>query len=206
MDKTIEIAAWLYKNNPEFSNLKTHQAQQLMDGVMTMARLFLMANGQGEAIPGGFYAGGGRVFLQALEGKWYTLPEVEYDFSDDLLHSLKTILRRFSYATPEGLMESIAKAEPFCRYVNGKAPLPVPDEEIPQPFLKSMQAIKQQFKDYDFNYTVIKVQDRNFFGEPGFQLMPGEYDELVRAIKEGLIEPGQLYRLARDKSGGLIAW
>lgn len=206
MDKTIEIAAWLYKNNPEFTHLNTAQAQRLMDGVMTMARVFLLANGQGDAIPGPLHAGGGRVFLPELEGKWYSLPGVEYSFSEDMLHSLKTILRRFSYATVDGLNEGIANAAPFCRYINGARPVPVPDEEIPEDFLRSMRIIKQQYADFDFDYTVVKVQDRNFFAEPGFELQPGEYEELMRAIKEGLIEPGQLYRLSRDKSGNLIAW
>ena len=52
MDKTLEIAAWLYKNNKEFTNLKTDEAQLLMDGTMAMAHIFLYANGQDAALPG----------------------------------------------------------------------------------------------------------------------------------------------------------
>ena len=206
MDKTLEIAAWLYKNNAEFTNLKTAEAQKLMDGVMAMAHIYLLANGQAEALPGPLYAGKGRVYLPALEGKWHSLGAVQEEFSDELLHSLKTVLRRFSYAAPDGLMESLAKADPFCYYVNSPESAPVPDDEMPEDFLKSMRLIKQQFAEFDFDYRVVKVRDRNFFAEPGFDLRPGEYDDLVRAMDEGLIEPGQLYRLTRDKSGNLIAW
>lgn len=206
MDKTIEIAAWLYKNNREFTNLKTDEARLLMDGTMAMAHIFLLANGQGEALPGPLYAGNGRVFLPALQGKWHSLGTVEYSFSDELLHSLKTILRRFSYAGPADLMDGLCKADPFYYYVKGTEAVPVPDDEIPEAFLKSMQLIKQQFADFDFDYSVIKVGDRNFFAEPGFELQSGEYDEILRAIKEGLIEPGQFYRISRDKTGGLMVW
>lgn len=205
MDKTLEIAAWLYKNNKEFTNLKTDEAQLLMDGTMAMAHIFLYANGQGSSLPGPLYAGNGRVFLPELKGKWYSLPSVEYSFSDELLHSLKTILRRFSYAPAAAIMESLSKADPFCYYVKGE-PVPVPDDEIPEAFLKSMRLIKQQFAEFDFDYTVVKVRDRNFFAEPGFELMPGEYDDIVRAMDEGMIEPDQLYRLNRDKTGNLMVW
>ena len=36
MDKTLEAAAWLYKNNREFTNLKTAEARLLMDGTMAI--------------------------------------------------------------------------------------------------------------------------------------------------------------------------
>ncbi len=205
MDKTIEIAAWLYKNNKEFINLKTEDAQRLMDGTMAMAHIYLLANGQGDALPGPLHAGRGRIFLPELEGKWYSLAAVEYSFSDELLHSLKTVLRRFSYAPPSELMESLIKADPFCYYIKGE-PVAVPDDEIPEAFLKSMRLIKQQFADFDFDYSVVKVGERNFFAEPGFDLQPGEYDEIIRAMKEGLIEPGQFYRISRDKTGNLMVW
>lgn len=205
MDKTLEIAAWLYKNNKEFTNLKTTEARLLMDGTMAMAHIFLLANGQADALPGPLYAGNGRVFLPELEGKWYSLASVEYSFSDELLHSLKTVLRRFSYAPPAELMESLSKADPFCYYVKGE-PVAVRDDEIPEAFLKSMRLIKQQYAEFDFDYSVVKVGERNFFAEPGFELMPGEYDDIIRAMKEGLIEPGQFYRISRDKTGNLMVW
>lgn len=205
MDKTLEIAAWLYNNNMEFSNLRTADAQLLMDGTMAMAHIFLTANGHKDAIPGPLYAGNGRVFLPDLEGKWYSLPNIEYSFSDELLHHLKTILRRFSYAPPAELMAGLTKADPFCYYAKGE-PAAVQDDEIPEAFFKSMRLIKQQFADFDFDYKVIKVQNRNFFVASDFELLPGEYDEIVRAMKEGLIEPDQLYRIDRDKSGGLMVW
>ena len=190
MDKTLEIAAWLYKNNKEFTNLKTDEARLLMDGTMAMAHIFLYANGQGSSLPGPLYAGSGRIFLPELEGKWYSFPSVEYSFS---------------YAPAAAIMESLSKADPFCYYVKGE-PVPVPDDEIPEAFLKSMRLIKQQFAEFDFDYTVVKVRDRNFFAEPGFELMPGEYDDIVRAMDEGMIEPDQLYRLNRDKTGNLMVW
>ena len=205
MDKTLEAAAWLYKNNREFTNLKTAEARLLMDGTMAMAHIVLLANGRGEALPGPLYAGGGRVFLPALEGKWHDLANMEYSFDDELLTNLKIILRRFSYAPASLLMEGLIKADPFCYYAKGE-PAPVKDDEIPEDFLKSMRLIKQQFEKFDFNYRVIKVQDRNFFAEPDFELLPGEYDEIARAMKEGLIEPNQLYRIDRNKAGGLMVW
>lgn len=205
MDKTLEIAAWLYKNNKEFTNLKTADAQLLMDGTMAMAHIFLLANGQGDALPGPLYAGNGRVYLPALEGKWYILPQVEYSFSHELLHHLKTVMRRFSYAPPAQLMAGLTKADPFCYYVKGE-PVAVPDDEIPEDFLKSMRLIKHQFADFDFDYKVLKVQERNFFVASDFELQPGEYDEITRAMKEGLIEPNQLYRIDRNKAGGLMVW
>lgn len=205
MDKTLETAAWLYKNNKEFTNLKTAEAQLLMDGTMAMAHVFLLANGRGDALPSPLYAGKGRVFLPELEGKWYSLPDIEYSFDDELLHHLKTILRRFSYAPPARLMEGLVKADPFCYYAEGE-PEAVKDDEIPEAFLKSMRLIKQQFVGFDFDYKVIKVQDRNFFVTSDFELLPGEYDEIARAMKEGLIEPDQLYRIDRSKTGDLMVW
>ncbi|MBQ3131405.1 MAG: hypothetical protein IJC24_01735 [Clostridia bacterium] len=205
MDKTLEIAAWLYKNNKEFTNLKTAEAQLLMDGTMAMAHIFLLANGQGDALPGPLYAGKGRVFLPELEGKWYSLANIECSFSDELLHYLKIILRRFSYAPAPELMAGLIKADPFCYYAKGE-PVAVKDDEIPEGFLKSMRLIKHQFADFDFDYKVIKVNDRNFFAGSDFELLPGEYDEIVRAMKEGLIEPNQLYRIDRNKAGGLMVW
>ncbi len=205
MDKTLEIAAWLYKNNKEFTNLKTNQAQLLMDGTMAMAHIFLTANGRAEAIPGPLHAGSGRVFLPALDGKWYSLPNIEYSFDDELLHHLKTVLRRFSYAPPAELMAGLIKADPFCYYAKGE-PVAVKDDEIPDDFFKSMRLIRQQFADFDFDYKVLKVADRNFFVASDFELLPGEYDEIVRAMKEGMIEPNQLYRIDRNKAGGLMVW
>ena len=120
-----------------------------------------------------------------------------------------TALKRCCAASPTPLPMASWKASPRripSAYVNSPESAPVPDDEMPEDFLKSMRLIKQQFAEFDFDYRVVKVRDRNFFAEPGFDLRPGEYDDLVRAMDEGLIEPGQLYRLTRDKSGNLIAW
>ncbi len=207
MDKTIEIAKWLCDSNGEFKSLKTDEAFYLLNGVMVMAKIFLYANGQGELMgDAAITAGRNGVRIEGLEGRRAEINAARPEFSGDELHSLKTILRRFSYGDPARIMAGLMDAEPFKAHITSKAPVEIDMKDIPEPFLKSMRAIKEQFKDYSFEYGVVKVAGRNFLTEKGFELLPGEYGEISRAMKEDMLENDRMYRLSRDKNGDLILW
>ena len=206
MDRTIEIAKWLYDNNDEFRNLKTEEAFYLLNGVMAMAKIFLYANGQGGLIQQPMTVCRAGVALPCLSERRAELYAAKPDFTGDELHSLKTVLRRFAYCDPAGIMEGLMAAEPFKAHAGAKAPVEIDMADIPEPFLKSMRMIKEQFRSYAFEYGVIKVSGRNFLTEKGFELLPGEYDEISRAMKEEMLENDRMYRISRDKSGNLYLW
>ena len=207
MDKTVEIAKWLCDNNDEFRNLRTDEALYLLNGVMVVAKIFLYANGQGELMRDAVItAGRNGIRIARLDERRAEIRAAKPEFSGDELHSLKTILRRFSYGDPAGTMTGLMEAEPFKAHITSKTPVEIDMKDIPEPFLKSMRMIKEQFRNYAFEYGVVKVSGRNFLTERGFELMPGEYGEISRAMKEDMLENDRMYRLSRNENGDLILW
>jgi len=206
MDKTLAIANWLKHSNEDFTLLKTHDSRSLLTSVMVMAKLFFFSNGPEEIIPHPIAVKDGRVYIPFFEENRNGVEDAEAEFSDRELHDLKTISRRFSYAPPAELAKGLINAEPFCKYAKSSDEVLIDEEEIPVDFILSMQSIKKQYEGYDFNFKAVRVNGRAFFAEPDFELQKGDYEEIVRAMKEGFIEPDRYYRLARDKDGNLMAW
>lgn len=208
MDKTMQIAKWLYDNNPEFSSLKSDESWQLMQSVMALAHIYLYANGMGELLPHPLAVGKNGVHTPELDTRRAELHKSAAAFEGEELHALNTINRRFAYSPAAALAKGLIEAEPFAQHRNAAAASAViiDDADIPEPFLRSMRAIHDDYADSDFRYKVVKVNGRNFFAEPDFELMVGDYADLARAMKEGYFEEDRSYRLSRGKTGDLLAY
>lgn len=206
MDKTLAIAKWLKHSNEDFTLLKTDDSRSLLTSVMVMAKLFFLSNGPEEILPHPIAVKEGKVYIPFFEENRSKVEEAEAEFTEQELHDLKTLSRRFSYAPPAELAKGLIKADPFCKYAESTAPVEIDEEEIPVDFILSMQAVKRQYEGYDFDFKAVRVNGRAFFAEPDFELQKGEYEELVRAMKDGLIEPNKQYRLSRGENGDLMAW